>query len=243
MISVCMASYNGSKYIREQVKSILEQLSVDDELIISDDHSTDNTIDILNEIGDSRVKVISNNLKVSRANTHSVGHYRVTRNFENSIRHAKGDYIVLADQDDVWLPKKIVQMISSLQSAQVVMSNYSVINGEGEVLLEKFYKKNPISRSFIVNLIKMPFHGCCMAFRREILEHILPFPDNLIMHDNWIGLYANWQGYKINYIKIPLIKYRRHQLNVSPSANKNKNPLWFKVFYRLQFLVCILKRK
>lgn len=88
----------------------------------------------------------------------------------------------------------------------------------------------------------MPFHGCCMAFRKELLDEVMPFPKDLIMHDNWIGLFASLRKYKIGYIETPLIKYRRHQNNVSPSLKQNTNPLWFKIQYRIVMLSQLFKR-
>ena len=99
MTSVCMATYNGQKYLREQIESILCQLSANDELVISDDHSTDSTVDIIRSYGDSRIKMYANELTKG-----------VTHNFENALNKSKGDIIFLADQDDVWLPNKISKM-------------------------------------------------------------------------------------------------------------------------------------
>ena len=89
MISVCMATYNGEKYLREQVGSILTQLGENDELVVSDDGSTDSTIDILKSYNDPRIKIFIN-----------TGRHGVNSNFENALRHADGDYIFLSDQDD-----------------------------------------------------------------------------------------------------------------------------------------------
>ena len=90
-ISVCIATYNGAKYIEEQVQSILYQLSEKDEIINSDDGSKDNTLAIIKSLNDARIKVIHNTLK-----------HGLVSNFENAIKHADGDYIFLSDQDDIW---------------------------------------------------------------------------------------------------------------------------------------------
>ena len=96
MISVCMASYNGEKYIKEQIDSILKQLSDEDELVISDDGSTDNTLSVIQSIHDKRIKLI-----------HNQGEHGYSRNFENALKNSKGDYIFLSDQDDVWKDNKV----------------------------------------------------------------------------------------------------------------------------------------
>lgn len=242
MISVCLASYNGEKYIEEQIRSIISQLSQEDELIISDDGSTDKTLAIIDKINDNRIKVHSHSPININVGHHSLSHYKVTYNFENALSLATGDYIFLADQDDIWEPDKVEVTISALQNYILVMSNYSIIDGNGEELQNSFYTTNPIHHNFIHNLIKTPFHGCCMAFRKEFLAEILPFPSEMVMHDNWIGLYANWKNYKIGYIEKPLIKYRRHQFNVSPSARESTNPLWFKLWYRTILAYQIIRR-
>ncbi|MEO5643505.1 MAG: glycosyltransferase, partial [Bacteroidia bacterium] len=95
-ISVCLATYNGEKYIGEQLQSILIQLSQHDEVIISDDSSSDRTIDIVQAFGDSRIIIL-----------HGQTFRSPIRNFENALSHAGGQYIFLADQDDVWLPEKV----------------------------------------------------------------------------------------------------------------------------------------
>jgi glycosyltransferase involved in cell wall biosynthesis len=104
MISVCMATYNGAKYIKEQMDSILCQLGKDDEVVVSDDGSTDSTLDIVAEYGDSRIKIVRN-----------TGAHNFIRNFENSLKAAHGDYIFLADQDDVWLPDKVAKIMQILR--------------------------------------------------------------------------------------------------------------------------------
>ena len=92
MISVCIATYNGEKYIKEQLLSILPQLGKKDEVIISDDHSTDNTLDIVKGLNDNRIKIVMNNREKG-----------YTSNFENALSYAIGDYIFLSDQDDIWM--------------------------------------------------------------------------------------------------------------------------------------------
>ena len=85
MISVCLASYNGEKYIKEQIESILQQLSVNDELIVSDDGSTDHTLSIIAEIGDPRIKIYFHKSEVNDLGCYSRSHYLVTRNFECAL--------------------------------------------------------------------------------------------------------------------------------------------------------------
>lgn len=100
-ITVCLASYNGQNFIKEQIESILSQLSAIDELIVSDDISSDSTLDIVNSFKDDRIKILS-----------GIKFASPIRNFENALKYATGDVIFLSDQDDVWLPNKVRVMIS-----------------------------------------------------------------------------------------------------------------------------------
>lgn len=104
MISVCIATYQGEKYIREQLASILCQLDDADEIIVSDDGSTDRTLDIIRQMADHRIKIVEG------PHRHSP-----TLNFERALQEARGDYIFLADQDDVWKPDKVQVCMKWLQ--------------------------------------------------------------------------------------------------------------------------------
>ena len=117
-ISVCMATYNGSQYIRDQIESILHQLSTNDELVITDDESKDDTLAIVESFNDERIKVFKGPCK---------GHPRY--NFESGLMHCKGDYIFLCDQDDVWEPNKVSAFCNYLSEYDLVVSDCSVING------------------------------------------------------------------------------------------------------------------
>ena len=103
MISVCIATYNGEKYIKEQLDSIIPQLGHEDEIVISDDGSSDSTLDIINSINDERIRITVNQ-----------GKHGVNSNFNNALLHAKGDFIFLADQDDIWLSGKVAECLKAL---------------------------------------------------------------------------------------------------------------------------------
>ncbi len=96
MLSVCIATYNGAKYINKQVESILLQLGIDDEIVVSDDGSIDQTISILESFGDERIKIFRN-----------TGRHGVVSYFENALNHSSGEVIFLSDQDDIWNKKKL----------------------------------------------------------------------------------------------------------------------------------------
>lgn len=248
MISVCMATYNGERFIKEQIDSILSQLNSNDELIISDDGSTDRTLSIITSYCDNRIKVLHHQKNPAFAKIkYSRNFYYATSNFENALNNAKGDYIFLSDQDDVWMPGKVKTLIPLLDEYDCVMCNNQIIDAQGNSIDIFLGEKLPFEKSVFVNLKRTPFLGCCMVFSRRAMKYLLPFPQNLICHDLWMGCLCAHYG-SIKYIKTPLHRYRFHEDSVSPSVTTNsKNPFLFKIKYRIiflyQFLLRILKIK
>lgn len=231
MISVCLATFNGESFIQQQVDSILVQLSSLDELIVSDDGSTDNTIKIINSINDSRIKIYFNKEK------------GYVSNFENSLFHAKGDIIFLSDQDDIWVENKIEICLEHLKKVDLVVSDCKIIDGSDKILFDSFYELRKPKITCVGNLLKFGFLGCCLAFRATILKKALPFPSNrkLCTHDNWLFLIgACLYSYKV--LNNKLILYRRHDNNASPGVAPTNSTYFFKLEYRLYLIFNILKR-
>lgn len=232
MISVCIATYNGEKYIEEQINSILPQLGEFDEIIISDDHSTDDTIPIIEQIGDKRIKIVYN-----------LGQQGYTKNFENSIMHAFGDIIFLSDQDDFWLPGKVTQMLEELINHDFVVSNAFFSDKNLEPSNLTYFDHRGNSKGFFANLIKARYLGCCMAFKSDIKSLILPFPNNTLFcpHDYWISLVCEFY-LDTSVVKDALVLYRRHDNNVSTGGKESNFSLLLKVKYRLYCLYHVLRR-
>lgn len=214
-ISVAMAVFNGEKYLKEQISSILVQLSEDDELIVSIDESSDGSLEILKRISkeDNRIKLIKG------------PNSGVIKNFENAILNCKGDYIFLSDQDDLWLKDKIskVKNIFKNENVDLVLHDAKVADKDLKVIHDSFFKLRKSKLGILKNIFKNSYIGCCMAFKSELKEKILPFPENIPMHDQWIGLIAEKYG-KVKFLKEALIIYRRHEhnnTNVHHSSFKN----------------------
>ena len=129
MISVCMATHNGARYIKEQIDSILPQLAEGDELIVSDDGSKDDTIEIIEQYADPRIKVFRYQHPV-KFTDHFATHRYASRNFENAMSHAKGDIVFLCDQDDVWTSDKVAKCVEALKDAILVKHNGIRIDSE-----------------------------------------------------------------------------------------------------------------
>ncbi len=229
-ISVCIPTYNGEKYIKEQLVSILDQLSLDDEIIISDDSSTDNTIHVVKSIQDSRIKLFENNKFKSPI-----------FNLENALKLAQGDVLFLSDQDDIWKPDKVKITLEKLKSVDLVVSDCELIDETNQIISESFYKLNSTKPGFVNNLMKNGFLGCCLAFNLKIKESVLPFPKNIAMHDIWIGLVASLLG-RVIFIDDKLIQYRRHGGNFSFTSSKSKFSLFYKIQYRMIFFNQAIKR-
>lgn len=225
MISVCMATYNGAKYIRKQVDSILPQLGDDDELIISDDGSTDETLSVLKDINDYRIKVVLN----------SSGTHGVVPNFENALRHAKGDVIFFSDQDDIWAEKKVEVMMKALQNVDLVVHDALIMDKDGNVSDVNYFSIRPPHKGYWSNLYRNCFMGSCMAFRASLLPKVLPFPRHVLWHDMWIGLVASREG-RVKFINDKLLYYRRHGDNASATGEKSTFSKRKQLEYRIQML-------
>lgn len=228
-ISVCMATYNGEKFLRQQLASILKQLGESDELIISDDGSTDGTVEIIQAYDDQRIRFFKST------------HKNLIFNFENALKQAQGDYIFLCDQDDIWFEHKVATCVAKLENDSLVFSNAAMFQGEDIQNTELFFKDARKKTGTISNLIKVKFLGATLAFRKTVLERALPFPKNIPMHDIWIGLIAETTASTF-YIDEPLIYYRRHENTASTTGSKSKNSLYTMLKIRWVLIVNLCRR-
>lgn len=234
-ISVCIPSHNGGYYIKEQLQSILSQLSENDEIIISDDFSTDNTYAIVSSLKDTRIKFYHH----QKSENPYQGLYEklwcISQNIQHALYLAKGEYIFLSDQDDIWLSGKVAAVTHKLASNDIVVHNCKVVDNQMNIIIHSYFDQvvNP-SVNIWRTINRSSFHGCCIAFSKNFLvQHIFPFPSLPIGHDTWIGITAIKNKAKIYFEKEPLILYRRHENNVSASTGKSPNSLFFKLQYRL----------
>lgn len=226
-VSVAMATYNGSDFIEEQISSILSNLGPEDELIISDDGSTDGTLKILKEFEkkDSRIRLVMGPQK------------GVIKNFENALHYCTGKYIFLSDQDDVWTFDKRKTIVGYFQKKDVlaVVHDATVVDEKNNVIMDSWFKHRNSSNGFFRNIIKNRYLGCCMAFDRKLLEYALPIPDDIEMHDWWLGLCAELYG-KTMFVPEKLLQYRRHSKNVSSLKHYGYIKMFknrYKLLYRL----------
>ena len=230
--SICMATYNGAKYIKEQLDSIIPQLRDDDELIVSDDASKDDTLKIVESYNDPRIKIFHNE-------NHGVAH-----NFENAMRQASGDLIYFADQDDVWLPSKLDKMEKFLTEGgyDTILCNCSLVDANLNVIKERHYdEKWPMKKSLLQNIINNCWLGACMCFTKQVKDACMPFPSKVVAHDLWVSYYAQ-KHFKCGYQDEVLQLYRRHENTVSFTGGKSTNSLYFRIAYRVYLAWHILWR-
>ena len=232
-----MATFNGEKFISDQVRSILSQLGRDDELVISDDHSTDDTLDIIRKFNDSRITIILN-----------AGRKGPVSNFQHALIHSKGDIIFLSDQDDIWMAGRMKDALEMHRDGHdLVACNCLLIDENGHTVSPDpyFNAHHPLKRSFLMNLYENSFYGCCMSFNRKVLMYSLPFPPNIVMHDVWIGMLAKAR-FSCGYLEKCLVLYRRHPETASfgkwKGGKQVKVSNWWRIKTRLMLLYYVLKR-
>ncbi len=208
MISVALTSYNGLRFIDEQVESILAQLNDEDELVIADNGSSDGTWAWLSNLArrDPRVRLFQN-----------LATRGVVANFNFALEQCRGDLIFLADQDDRWHPEKVATISKAFTQSPkmlLVQSDADLIDQQGQVIAPSFYALRKSGPGFWKNFARNSYHGCTLAFRRDLLVIALPIPGNVPMHDMWLGLLAELSG-EVRFIPDCLTSYRRHDDNLS----------------------------
>lgn len=203
-VSVCMAAYNGERYITAQLQSILSQLAEEDEVIVVDDASTDGTRERVRSLQDSRIRLIEHQRNLG-----------VVRSFEDAIRAASNGILFLSDQDDLWVPDKVSTVLQQFQdnpSVTLVASDAAPIDQDGNSISESYFAaKGRFRPGLFANLIRNSYIGCTLAFRASCVSEFLPFPHGYdVLHDIWIGVRNSLSCGQTVFIDQPLILYRRH---------------------------------
>lgn len=207
--SVCLAAYNGSRFIEEQLRSILPELDDDDEVVIVDDCSTDSTVAVVSSIADPRIRLIRND--------HNLGY---VKSFERALTESTGEYVFLSDQDDIWMPGRVKQMTAALQDKMMVVSNCSHFGGEAgrfhEIRLRSADSERHVANIAGI-LVGYRLHwGCAMALRSELLSLALPFPSRMReSHDQFLAMAGN-VARSIAYLDEDTILHRLHSNNLTP---------------------------
>ena len=233
--SVIIATYNGARFIEEQLNSIFHQTVLPSEIVISDDGSTDSTIELVQSVFRQH-----QNLPISMKLLHNFGSHGVLGNFQNAAMNANGDYIFFCDQDDIWLPNKIERLVDILDSCdeQVVIHNAQVIqettDGSFQLIDRYLMGSHPFDSDGLFKIdgqseVWFAFYCCaiqgmCMCVKRDYLLSLLPFSKG-INHDNWI-LFCAAADNSLLAVSDILAHYRVHDNNTCGISDlKKRKPL------------------
>ncbi len=228
-VSACMAAYNGGRFIDAQLRSILSQLHQDDEVVIIDDQSQDDTLQRIAKYDDPRIRVMRHETNMG-----------VVATFEDALRSATGDILFLCDDDDVWASEKVrrfKEVFESRPEVEIVTSRACLIDEHDTQLPDSHVNRGgKFSRGFWRNVFKNHYQGSAMAIRASFLGQVLPFPKRrLFLHDAWIGTRSEITGGKTAFIDEVLLFYRRHAKNASRTK-----PLVRQIQTRIELLIAHL---
>lgn len=236
-ISIALVSYNAEEFIKEQIDSILLNMDKDDELIISDDGSDDNTINIINEYvkNDNRIRL------------YQIEHSGCNANYENAIKHCSGEIIVLSDDDNVWFDNKLQrtrEIFEQDKKITLLMHDCQVVDQHLNEIEPSYIAYNNAKPGLWRNFWHSRYGGSLIAFRKELNKYLLPFPKHIsFFYDDWIGMMATKHG-KVLFINEILSKWRRYvgsqstQFVDNQTENSNKN-----LFKKLHSLIRITRER
>ncbi|QEZ88615.1 glycosyltransferase, family 2 [Aliarcobacter cibarius] len=214
LISIAMCSYNGERFIKDQIDSIVSQTYKNFELIIVDDGSKDNTIEIIKDYQskDNRIKLFQNEKNLG-----------FVKNFEKAITLCSGDFIALADQDDVWKRNKLEVFLNNIDNNMLIYSDailidqYSKETGQELIRPDGNLVDGKCNKAFI-------FYNCVsgntLMFRKELVKDIIPIPNDITFHDIWIAFLASTKG-TITFTDEPMTYYRRYSEQITRNVSKD----------------------
>lgn len=205
--SAALCTYNGEKYIKEQITSILHQSKAIDEIIVVDDCSSDNTVKLITAMEEPRISMYQNE--------NNLGY---VKNFEKAVKLCSSDVIFLCDQDDIWKPEKVelsLEVFEHQPQVSFLYSDAEVVDSEGRVISRSLFG-NPETSSMKLDVTRDPLavfnntniKGCLSAVRSGFAAKVVPFSEQW-GHDHWIAVLA-YLSENMKYLDVPLVSYRRH---------------------------------
>lgn len=213
-VSIAMATCEGGRYLREQLDSLARQTRLPDELVISDDQSTDGTVDIARGFAaqapfEVRIEV----------NPRRIG---VTGNFDHALSLCTGDIVLLSDQDDVWFPSKVETILDIARGSSAACWMVDALLADASLVTTGARKMEQIRAARLPDSAMVM--GCCAGFRRDLLDLLLPLPEDEPAHDTWMVQVAELLSL-VERVEVPMQYYRRHGRNVSQaSVNRVDRP-------------------
>lgn len=222
-----MATYNGQTFLAEQITSVCNDLRENDELIISDNGSTDETLTIIKQFNDPRIRLVA------------CSELGVNLNFENAVKHAVNDIIFFCDQDDIWYSGKRDKCVNNLKNNDLIMHNADVHNN-ANLSYSKLHDCEA-DLEYRTTILSNKFTGCCMAGKKEFISSCLPFPILYPYFDQWIAVNAIAKRKKYTFLNECLIMHRRHAANNSSLLSRSNQSLREKISQRLFLVLLIFK--
>ncbi|GAB2727042.1 glycosyltransferase [Arthrobacter bambusae] len=208
--SICMATYKGTSFVGEQIASILSELGPNDEVVVVDDASPDDTADVIGSIKDPRVRLV-------RASSNK----GYVRTFEEAVGLSVGKFVFLSDQDDVWIPGRLTKMLQALDTHKVVASNFDVLGGGPRPWIPRLRSTDSgrhLANLFAVLVGYRAYYGCAMGFRRDAVGLFTPIPSYVReSHDLWLAICGNVAG-SIAHLDDSTVYRRLHDENQTPAG-------------------------
>lgn len=228
LVDILMATYNGERFVADQIRSLLEQEYPHIHIFIRDDGSTDGTLSILEEFAGrypEKITLIQDGRKNLGA----------TQNFAALMEHSTASYICFSDQDDIWMKDKVQWMMGIMEKTEkkhpgvpvYVFSDLSVADAEMNITHRSLNQKDGLSPRRIAThqlLMQNVPYGCATMINRELLLKSLPIPQEALLHDHWMALVASLFG-KIAYIDEPLVLHRIHDNNASRAGSVHRKEI------------------
>jgi glycosyltransferase involved in cell wall biosynthesis len=229
IVEVLLATYNGERFLREQIDSILSQDYENLRVLARDDGSSDGTIEILNEYGQR----FPDRFRIMPPDTPSGS---AKENFLHLMQASTAEYVCFSDQDDVWLPNKVSKTMQAMVSLEshwgtatplLVFTDLRVVDDRLKILHESFWKQAENKPSSIGSLATVlthnPVTGCTALINRRLLKMALHMPEEAAMHDSWIALLASAFGAS-EIVREKTVLYRQHDRNVVGLDTRAKSP-------------------
>jgi glycosyltransferase involved in cell wall biosynthesis len=227
-----MATYNGMHYVKEQLSTILDQLGPDDEVVVVDDCSSDATLDMVRSFADPRIKIFENE--------RNAGH---VASFSRALSLGRNETLIMADQDDVWLPARVALMAETLAKPGnlVLSSNSDFMDSKGAPVAYDCEGVSAASSTDFAGNIwsiftgRRRYYGCAMAVRREFCKVLLPIPDYVESHDLWIAMAGNMARANVHVDQSTLVR-RVHGNNASIVSRPLAKKLWSRVIFAVSYM-------
>ena len=229
-ISIVIASFNGESYIESQILSFLRYLKDFDEIVISDDGSSDRTVEIIKSIDDKRVRLV--------ANGPNLGYQG---NFQRAILASKGDFVFFSDQDDICLNSRFEESLRLLKSFDCVFGDAVLVDANLNIIDHSYFNSRKLISNnigFFSLFLKPKAIGATMACKRNFLLSALPFPSG-VPHDHWLSMLSVLKG-RLGISNESFILYRRHSKSVSLTGIASKRSFFLIIAERFRLLKSLI---